>query len=592
MKKQSTKFKLIAMLLVLTMVFTACGSGSDSKDPTPTQAEEGGTGTPTTGEGEGTGEDGKPDTWIADRTVQVQAYVNDIGYALPTDQLNTPVMKELKKRTGMDIEFLYTPGEKDRFVLAAQLASGVLPDMIISYLNDSSRPEFPILHQASMDGMFADIGPYLKEGSIYSKYYEEDYLPADTEGNIVFREDFGGAVYLVQLGMDAEDTSMIWDPEKEYKGGMYIQKAIADDLGIDVKSINTSEKLYELLKQIKEKDYKDVNGNPLVAPLGPKYWGGSFDSAEYIMKDLWWGVSGFYNITEDGNILHEAETDWVFKQVEYVQKLLNEGLMHQEFFKMDETRAKEISKNQSVAIISDIHSYTDIIYESDAWIPLGPIVDFRGSEKKVTPGKTGSGVWAIPATAENPEEIVKLMDYLSTYEGQLLCKYGVEGVTYDMVEGFPVLKPEVQEAINTGDDTKLINEYGAAFNGSGVYGLEFILTNMQSKKYFGESNVGAGSNETFARAVELATDYPYEYELIPGLKANAFLPELEDVNTAVSLLDYNETRIQAFYAKSQDEVNGIIEGFRAQLKAAGIDKFYELVKSKYEANPELVQVYK
>ncbi|MEG0766888.1 MAG: hypothetical protein RR482_04155, partial [Clostridia bacterium] len=59
----------------------------------------------------------KPATWIADRVVQVQAYVDDIGYSLPEDQLNTPTMLELQKKTGMRIEFLYTPGEKDRYVM-------------------------------------------------------------------------------------------------------------------------------------------------------------------------------------------------------------------------------------------------------------------------------------------------------------------------------------------------------------------------------------------------------------------------------------------------------------------------------------------
>ena len=45
----------------------------------------------------------KPDTWIADRVIQVQAYVDDIGGSLPDDQLNTPVMQELKRRTGMQM---------------------------------------------------------------------------------------------------------------------------------------------------------------------------------------------------------------------------------------------------------------------------------------------------------------------------------------------------------------------------------------------------------------------------------------------------------------------------------------------------------
>ncbi len=592
MKRHSWKTKVFSMLLVCLMVFaTACGSNNTSNNG-GTTTDSSSTGSTTTDSSATSGDStdsSKPDTWIADRTIQVQAYVDDIGYSLPEDQLMTPVMEELAARTGMKIEFLYTPGEKDRYVMAAQLAAGNLPDMICSYLNNSTRPEFPILYNAAKDGMFADISSMLKNSTVYSKYYEDGFLPADTYSNIMFREDFNGAAYIAHLSIDDVDTSTVWNPSEEYLGGLYIQKSIAEDLNLDVTSIDSSEKLYQLLTEIKAKGYTDVNGNE-ITPLGPKYWGGSADSLDYVINDLIWGVSGDYNMTEDGTILHEAETDWVYKQIDYVRKLLSEGLMHLEFFTMDETRANELCENKSVAIISDIHNYVDIIYNSDDWIPLGPIADYTGSTAKVTTGKSGYGEWAIPSTTENPEEIVALMDYLSTYEGQLLALYGVEGVTYNMVDGYPVLTDEVQTAMANGDSDTL-RAFGAAFDGSGVYGMSYLLTDIQNEVYFGEARPGAGTTTTYQHAVEIATDYPREYRLVPGLNASAYLTELEDVNTAMSLLDYDEVRIQAFYAETDADVTNIIEGFRAQLEAAGIDQFYDLVKSKYDENPDTVKFY-
>lgn len=532
----------------------------------------------------------KPDTWIADRVVQVQAYVDDIGYSLPIDQLNTPVMEELQRRTGMKIEFLYTPGEKDRYVLAAQLATGQLPDMICSYLNNSTRPEFPILHKAAMEGMFTDLAPYLADCKVYSKYMDEDYLPSDSYHNITWRSDFGGAAYMMHLGIDAVDTSLIWNPNDEYVGGLYIRRDIADDLALDERSITSSEALYQLLLKIKEKNYVDVNGN-VVTPLGPKYWGGSVDALGSIVTDLTWGVSGNYNITEDGEVLHEAETDWVFTKIEYLRKLLNEGLMHPEFFTMDTTRCKELCENRSIAIIGDIHNYVDIIYNSEDWIPLGPIANYTGYVGNISSGKGGYGQWAIPATTKNPEEIVKLMDYIASYEGQLLFMYGIEGLTYDMVDGFPVLNDEVAAAIANGDTDTLRNKWGASFDGSGVYGLDFLTTDEQAEAYFGESRPGSGTSTTFARAVQLATEYPREIKLVKGLSASAYLTELEDVNTAMSLLDYNEMLIQACFADSWDKVESIVNSFRIQLKEAGIEQFEALVEEKYEANPDVISFY-
>ena len=41
--------------------------------------------------------DAQPDSWIADRTIVVQAYVDDIGYNLPDDLNATPVMQKITR---------------------------------------------------------------------------------------------------------------------------------------------------------------------------------------------------------------------------------------------------------------------------------------------------------------------------------------------------------------------------------------------------------------------------------------------------------------------------------------------------------------
>ena len=39
------------------------------------------------------------------------------------------------------------------------------------------------LYNAAKDGMFADISSMLKNSTVYSKYYEDGFLPADTYSN-------------------------------------------------------------------------------------------------------------------------------------------------------------------------------------------------------------------------------------------------------------------------------------------------------------------------------------------------------------------------------------------------------------------------
>ena len=58
----------------------------------------------------------------------------------------------------------------------------------------------------------------------------------------------------------------------------------------------------------------------------------------------------------------------------------------------------------------------------------------------------------------------------------------------------------------------------------------------------------------------------------------------------MDLLNYKEMVIQAIYANSDDEVKAIVESFRAQLKAAGIDRLYDYCEAIYAANPETIQL--
>ena len=273
---------------------------------------------------------GGESTFIADRTITVQAYVDDIGYYLPDDLNNTPVMQKITELTGIKLDIRYTPGDSDAKVLASQLAAGTIPDVIVSYLDNSTRPEFPILLKAAKEGMFADVSEYMKNSKVYSRYYEDGFLPNDAYKNISFRDDLDG-VYLWQLNIAAVDNTLEWIPEEEYLGGLYIQKAIADDLGIDVMNSRTQDEFYDLLVSIKEGGYKDDNGND-VYPLGPKFWGGSMDSIDYVVPGFKWGVSQDYNIDDEGHVRHEAEMDTIYDEINYVRKLLNEGLMNPEFF--------------------------------------------------------------------------------------------------------------------------------------------------------------------------------------------------------------------------------------------------------------------
>src|SRR5699024_5643141 len=154
-----------------------------------------------------------------------------------------------------------------------------------------------------------------------------------------------------------------------------------------------------------------------------------------------------------------------------------------------------------------------------------------------------------------------------------------EGVSYDLVDGKPVLKDEVLQKLNENDQDYLINDVGAGFGGSGNYFFEFVLTNKDNLNNFGEYRPGASASEKFSRSLQIAEEYPVEKKLVPGLSATAYMSaeELSAVKTQMDLLDWNEVIVQAFYAEDDAQVKQIIESFRDQLKSAGVEQFEEYV---------------
>ena len=75
-------------------------------------------------------------------------------------------------------------------------------------------------------------------------------------------------------------------------------------------------------------------------------------------------------------------------------------------------------------------------------------------------GINGWTVTLISKNCEHPDRAIQLFSYLMSEEGQKLTYLGKEGVTYDMVDGYPVLKEEVRTLLQT-DRSTYDRLYGA-----------------------------------------------------------------------------------------------------------------------------------
>lgn len=528
---------------------------------------------------------GHPDTWIADRHLVGRSFIDDQGGTFPDSFTNNLVAQKIKELTGITIEWQYTAGADDMEVMTTQLAAGDLPDIITTYVDNSSRPEFPILLKAAREGRFVDVAPYLKEGKVYSKYFEDGYLPEDTKSSVMFRPEFNGACYLVHINIPRNPgtTSM------PYVGGMKIQKSIAEALEIDPRTVRTQDDLYNLLVKIRDGNFTDSNGNT-VSPLGPRFWGGSYESATDPILNYMVASSTSNNFAlVDGKIIYDMSTDNVLKQVEFYQKLLSEDLINPEYFTMDATRADEFCRSGSAAIIGSSHNFCDL-YQSAEYLPVGPLLDYNGDYNiSYQSGKSGWCAWAIPSTTQNPEEVVKFCDFLATYEGKLITKYGVEGETYDMVDNMPIVRPEILDLLNT--DRRAVQNMGLEVASAW---LSFIgSTDRDDKLDFGELSYGENSNpHQYDFAMEQYNFCPPgEIIYLEGFDPRGFLSELPEVEPNLNpLLQQSEDfKVRAVFSGSSEAAKSILDNYYHQLQAAGLDQFIEHLQKIYDENPASIR---
>ncbi|MCC3375365.1 extracellular solute-binding protein [Cohnella sp. REN36] len=521
------------------------------------------------------GAEGKPATWVADRKIKGLVFMGTDDY---TEDMNPEIKAKIKEMTGVDFEIQIMKADHSIDGLIAGLAANDLPDFIAFYLNNSGRPEMPVVLKAAREGMFTDLTPLLKNTKIYSKYEQEGFLPLDTQYGVMFRPEFNGSTYFVHMNVNRQGG---YDTRK-YVGGPYIRKDIADALNLDPSTIKTTDQLYELAKKIKDGHFKDSNGKE-VYPIGPNYWGGQ--EIGKLFGDLEWGEVGqFIKQDQSGKVLHESETPYAMKKVEYVQKLLKEKLLQPEFFTMDESRATEGALNGSWAIIGDMHNYLDFNQDMH-YVPLGPLNTVDGAFQMQVAFKSGYSAWAIPSSTKKPEEVVKFADFLASREGKLLWRYGLEGRDYTLdADGNPLVKQEVLDlkAKDPNEAKKL------GFGGVGNYWGELLgSTDIDYMADFGEMEYGDKLKKSEDQgALKIANYWHWDDKrkaanVVDGYTPNAFLGEFDRGTDLKAAFDnYKDSLVQAYYSKTPEAAQKILDNALKQMQAAGLDDYLKLVADK------------
>lgn len=238
-------------------------------------------------------------------------------------------------------------------------------------------------------------------------------------------------------------------PDGEFGRAWYIRQDWLDKLGLE--QPQNVDELYAVLTAFRNDD-PNGNGRKDEIPFFARQW-------EEIgrLLTLWDGRSSGsdtyhdFFVNDEGKVVHPYAQEEYRTGIKNIAQWYSEGLIDPEIF----TRG---SSSRDYLLSEDLGGMTHDWFASTSgyniplrekiegfdfapFLPPASVSGKRIEEHRRIPVKPDG--WAISYMNEHPVETVKYFDFWFTEEGRNLSNFGVEGKTWNMVDGEPVFTDEV-----------------------------------------------------------------------------------------------------------------------------------------------------
>lgn len=334
---------------------------------------------------------------------------------------DTKFGKGLMERTGTEIEFLHPPASQANEQFSLLLADGNLPDIMeYNWLTYPGGPE-----KAIKDGAIIPLN------DVFEKYCPNitKYLAEHPDVDKMVRTDDGH--YYAFPFIRGDDTLI-------NTIGLSVRSDWLEELGLELPT--TVDEWHTVLTAFKEKKGAD-------APFAF-----SFATQDYVDYNPFIfahnASSGFY-VHDDGTIHFGAVEPEYKDYLTTFAQWYKEGLIDPDIATLafDQVSAK-ITNGRTGATISHagsglgvwLSTMKDIEPEFMLWptpVPTlnkGDYPEFGWVDSLYA--KKGSA--AITTSCKNVEAAAKMLDYAYSEEGYLYYNFGIEGESYEMIDGKPV----------------------------------------------------------------------------------------------------------------------------------------------------------
>lgn len=455
----------------------------------------------------------------------------------------TAIMKEWQKQTGVEIEFVEA---KDMNLL---LAGGDMPDIILGWQGNSNYPGG--WSAAIKDKIIQPITEYYEEfAPDYAKLLAEN---PEKEQAWVDGEMWGFA-YLLET-MDQSCSS-----------GMIIRQDWLDDLGM--KAPTNHEELYDVLKAFKEKKGAEY-------PLGMS----TGDIYDYMVKrgmmTSSFGLAQAQHYVLDG-VVQPCYVGEEYKEVvTFFHKLYEEGLLDPNCAAVDSaTKMSNFLNGKSGMMFGAIGSGLGSILEAtkdDPNFKAAGVAPFKTPDGDISMCSQYTGVLLqqgafITTACKDIEAACKFLNFGYTEAGLDMFNFGIEGVSYEVVNGE---KQYMDETIRTNPNmtvTQAMYYYTRALIG-GPFMQQLDYLHKYNNK---PEQIEALTNWSQSNAV----DYCVPKLAMSTEDATTYSNIMADINT------YSKESLAKFIVGEMSLDDW--DKYEKQMEAFGLDTATELTQKYYD----------
>lgn len=371
---------------------------------------------------------------IVDKPLKLSLYSSlhptEAKYANNLDE--NEAIKKVQEITGIDIEFIHPPVGQEEEQFNIMVASGELPDIVKGFFDSYYKGG---VEAAMNDGLLINVNDLVEQ---HAPNFKKDVLSNELYNKLVKADD--GTI--IRFGATVIPT-LDGEKGRAYVGPV-LRKDLLDELGLEVPE--TIDEWYKVLTAFKESGKVKI---PLA--WAHKDWDTIVHAGNFIGA---YGVNNsFYR---EGETVKYGPIESGYKDFLLTfNKWYNEGLLDPDFAThgyWDNLTPMLMAGDVGSACIHlwEYRTYYETVIQKEnpkAELVVAPYTVLnKGDKFNFADSYHGlSGGLYITTSCKHPVEATKLIDFSYTPEATRMMNWGIEGVTYDMVDGKPQRTKEMEE---------------------------------------------------------------------------------------------------------------------------------------------------